>query len=155
MSWLLTIVTYHWSSTPSETSSGSSSSSIAYSISSQCIILRHLIVLHGILLRLCCIVLQLCVIVWLLRSIILLLRSVVWWWNLAKLWCGLPNHHFFLHPIHILCPLSHQIHSSTIFIIMAHWPAKVAVWTLWDCLVFLHNHVVIRIMTQFLADILP
>jgi hypothetical protein len=78
MSRLLAIMTYHWSSTSSKTSSHSSSTSVACSISSQRVILRCLIILCGIVLRLCCIVLWFCGIIWLLCSIILLLRSVVW-----------------------------------------------------------------------------
>jgi hypothetical protein len=99
MSRFLTIVRYHWSSTSSKTSSHSSFIYIADSISSQCVILRHLIILRGGVLRFCCVVLQMCGIIWLLHSIILLLHSVVWGWNLIKLWCRFPSHHFFLHSI--------------------------------------------------------
>jgi hypothetical protein len=120
MSWFLTVMTYHWSSTSSKTSSFSSSPYVACSISSRCVILRRLIILCGIVLRLCYVVLWLCVIVWLLRSIILLLCNVVWSWNLIKMWCNLSSHHFFLHSICILFPFSHQLHGSTIFVIVAH-----------------------------------
>jgi hypothetical protein len=98
MSWLLAIVTCDRSSTMSETSSGSSCSSISCAITSRCIILWCLIILRGIVLGLCRVVLWLRVIVGLLCSIILLLRSVVWGWGLIELWCCLPSHHFSLVP---------------------------------------------------------
>jgi hypothetical protein len=65
MSWFLTVVTYHWSSPSSESSSCLSSTFVASSISSRHIILRFVIVLHGILRRLhyvvlCCAVLYGC-----------------------------------------------------------------------------------------------
>jgi hypothetical protein len=120
MSRLLIIVTCDWSSTSFKTSSSSSSSSIAFSITSRHVILRCLIILRSIVLRLCRVVLRLCVIVWLLCSIILSLRSVIWSWNLIKMWHFFPSHHFGMYPICIVCPFSHQLHSSTIFVVVSH-----------------------------------
>jgi hypothetical protein len=127
MSWLLIVVTYHWSSTSSKTSSGSSSTSIACSISSRRVILRCLIMLRGIVLRLCRVVPRLHVIIWLLHSVILMLRSVVWSWNLIKLWRCLPSHHFSLHSICVGYPFSHQFYSFEVFVIVAHRLAKGAI----------------------------
>jgi hypothetical protein len=155
MSRLLTIVKYHWSSISSKTSSCSSSTFVACPIPSWCTILRHLIILHDIVLRLSCVVLWLYNIIWLLRNIILLLRSVVWRWNLTKMRCGLPSHHFYLHFICIWCPFSHHLHGSAIFVVVAHWLAKGEMGALWDCLVFLHCRIVIRVVAQFLADFAP
>jgi hypothetical protein len=92
MSWLLEIVTCDWSSTASETSSGSSYSSLSCTITSWHVILWCLIILHGIVLGffLGCTAVVCC----LLRSIILLLHSVLWGWGLVKLGSYLPSHHF-------------------------------------------------------------
>jgi len=81
-----TIVTCDCSSTSSETSFGSSSSSLSCSITSRRVILWCLIVLDDVVLGLCQIVLWLCIILWLLHSIILRLRSVVRRWGLMN--CG-------------------------------------------------------------------
>jgi hypothetical protein len=120
VSWLLTVVTYHWSSTSSKTSSFSSSTSLSRSIPSWCIILRRLVILCGVVVGLQCVVLWLRHVICLFHNIILLLRSVVWCWYLVKKRCVFPDHHFFLHPICIRCPLSHQLHGYTVFVIMAY-----------------------------------
>jgi hypothetical protein len=133
MSQLLKIVTCDWSSTSSSTSSGSSSSYVACSITSRRIIMKHLIILCSIVLRLCQVVLRLHVIVWLLYNIILLLHNFVCRFGLIELWRYLPSHHFVLYPIFIWCPFLHQLHSSAIFIVVAHWLAKGAIESIWNC----------------------
>ena len=141
VSWLLTIVTYHWSSTSSKASSLSSSTSVASSIPSRSVILRLLVIVCGIKLR--------------LHSVVWLLCSVVLGWYLIKMGFSLPNHHFFMYPICIWCSLPHQLHGSTIFFIMAYWIAKVAIRALWGYLVLLHHWEVIWIVALFLTYFPP
>jgi hypothetical protein len=153
MSQLLTIVTHDWSSATSKASSGSSSSSIAYSVPSLHVIWWCLVVLRGIILGLrglyCgCVLLYGC-------SVVLLLCSIVWSWGLIELGHCLPSHHFGLYPVGIQCSFPHQLHSSAIF---SSWPTgltKSAIRILGNCLVLLHHRAVIRVVTQFLAYFAP
>jgi hypothetical protein len=113
VSWLLTIMTYHWSSSSSKSSYTSSSSSVAISISSRCVVMRYLIILHEIILWLRGIVLR-------MHNVTVLLRRVICGWYLVKMWCNFPYYHFCLHPIGVRCSFLHQIHCLSIFFIMAH-----------------------------------
>jgi hypothetical protein len=101
MSWLLEVVEHYWSSASSKSSSTSSSTYVSTLISSWCVVLGYLVILHGVILWLCIIVLQLHIVVLFLCIIVLLLNIVVWWWYLDELRCSLSCHHFYLHSISI------------------------------------------------------
>jgi hypothetical protein len=83
MFWLLIVVAHYWTSASSKSSSTSSSTSLASSISSWCVVLRQLIILHGVILWLCIVILR-------LQSVVLLLCIIIWRWYLVELWCSLP-----------------------------------------------------------------
>jgi hypothetical protein len=155
MSQLLKIVTCVLSSTTSEASSGSSTSSIAYSIPSWHIIWWFLVVLHSIILGLRWVVLWLCIVVWLLCSVVLLLSSIVWSWGLIELWRFFPSHNFGLYPVGVRCSLPHHLHSYAIFVFMAYRLTKSAITILGNCQVLMHHCVMIRVMTRFLAYFTP
>jgi hypothetical protein len=87
VSYTLIVMAYYWTFSSSKSSSTSSSTSASSSFSSWCIILRHLIILHEVILWLHVIILRLC--------------SVVWRWYLVELRCILSCHHFLMHPIGI------------------------------------------------------
>jgi hypothetical protein len=78
MSSFLEYVAHYWTSSTSKSSSTSSSTSISTLISSWCVVLRHLIILCGVILRLHISIL------W-LSSVVLLLCIVIWRWYLVEL----------------------------------------------------------------------
>jgi hypothetical protein len=148
-------VTCDWSFATSEASSGLSSSSIACSIPSQCVIWWCLVVLRDIILGLRGGVLWLCIVVWLLHSVVLLLLNIVWSWGLIELWRYFPSHHFGLYPVGFQCSLPHKLHSSAIFVVVAYRLTKNAIRILGNYLVLLHHRAMIRVVTQFLSYFTP
>jgi hypothetical protein len=127
VSWLLTVVAYHWFFASSKASSSSSSTSLSRSISSRCIVLGPLVILSGTIVWLRSIVLQLHSVmlllhnvILLLHSVIILLHSVIWGWYLVKMWCNFLGHHLCMHPISICCSFPHQVHGLAIFVIMVY-----------------------------------
>jgi hypothetical protein len=103
--WLLIVMEYHRSYSSSVSSSTLSFTSIANLISSRCIVLWHLVILHEIILWLCGNVLQLhsfillwCNFIW-GWYLVKLWCKFIWGWYLFKLWCDFHCHHLYLHPI--------------------------------------------------------
>jgi hypothetical protein len=80
MSYLLAVLAHYWTSNSSKSSSTSSSTYVSTPISSQCVVLRYLVIL-------CVVILWLCIIV-------LGLRIVLWRWYLVELRCNLSCYHF-------------------------------------------------------------
>jgi hypothetical protein len=90
-----------------------------------------------------------------LQSVILLLCIIIWRWYLVEMRCILSCHNLFLKPIGIWIYFSHQLHFPTIFIIMTHWLAQIAIWTLGYCLILMYHWKMIWIMPMCFIDLAP